>query len=446
MEKKEKIISRIKDIVFVFIVIFTLSKLYGLFRTYYFNGFTKAEYNSGQTTFSRDAKEKYSEAYSYKLESKTFNDAMFYKTIDVEPNTPYKISCMIKTENVEPNKVNTDAGAQICIVDTTNCSKIITGTNDWQKIEYIFTSNNETELKLGFRLGGNQGECKGTAWFSDFKLEKGMANTDNNWNFGCFIIKNVDINLPDKGEVQISMNQSDIETVKTNMERFKGACEELSNNKMQATYDIQEISEPLKTVTYSDEFGYYVDPSDVRDLLLDYIEKDNYDHIFVVVRLGEDEKEDVEIKDWIGLGGMDLQGIGFSNIRLPNSRKSYIYTYSPGINNFPEEVFVHEFLHSLEKILIDNKYNIPELHDYNKYGYKEKILVGLKQWYQDYMRCEVKDENGNYIGLNEKVYSLKPAHEDNFKYSIEIQFNDEPKNFIENIKMLIEGIGEQSKK
>ena len=48
---------------------------------------------------------------------------------------------------------------------------------------------------------------------------------------------------------------------------------------------------------------------------------------------------------------MELYSVGYSNIRLPNDRSSYMYTYDSSINTFPEEVFIHEFLHSLERIL-----------------------------------------------------------------------------------------------
>ena len=70
---------------------------------------------------------------------------------------------------------------------------------------------------------------------------------------------------------------------------------------------------------------------------------------------------------------MDYYGIGYSNIRLPNSSKSYIYKYNTRINTFPEEVFLHEFLHSLERTAEEYDYKIPALHDYEKYGYKNKI-------------------------------------------------------------------------
>ena len=133
----------------------------------------------------------------------------------------------------------------------------------------------------------------------------------------------------------------------------------------------------------------------------------------------------------IGLdfGGMDLHGIGYSNIRLPNDQKSYIYTYDSRVNTFPEEVFVHEFLHSLERILMEYEYDIPQLHDNKKYGYEEQRLIGLKQWYKDYMTCNITTSNGGKTGLDSIVYNLKPSHESNFKYALEVDFSKEPRKY-----------------
>lgn len=138
---------------------------------------------------------------------------------------------------------------------------------------------------------------------------------------------------------------------------------------------------------------------------------------------------------------MDLYGIGYSNIRLPNDKSSYIYTYNSSVNTFPEEVFVHEFLHSLERILQERNYDIPELHDDNKYGYENKRLIGLKEWYADYMTCNIRSNDGKLIGLDEIVYTLTPPAESDFKYSIEVEFNDEPDNIIEEVRSLFSIIG-----
>ncbi len=134
---------------------------------------------------------------------------------------------------------------------------------------------------------------------------------------------------------------------------------------------------------------------------------------------------------------MDLYGIGFSNIRMSNVKNDYTYQYEYRINTFPEEVFIHEFLHTLERNLVEDGYEIPALHDYEKYGYKEERLIGLKNWYEDYMNCKILDETTKeYVGLNEITYTLKPVHESDFKYSVEIEFNKEPQNILEEIKSL----------
>lgn len=136
---------------------------------------------------------------------------------------------------------------------------------------------------------------------------------------------------------------------------------------------------------------------------------------------------------------MDYYGIGYSNIRLPNSSKSYMYKYDSRINTFPEEVFLHEFLHSLERTAEEYGYKIPALHDYEKYGYKDQNLTGLRDWYKDYMNKNIKTSNG-YIGLPQEVYSLKPAKNLNFKYSYVIDEFHEPQNVIEQIEQLFRNV------
>lgn len=133
---------------------------------------------------------------------------------------------------------------------------------------------------------------------------------------------------------------------------------------------------------------------------------------------------------------MDYYGIGFSNIRLPNSSRSYVYRYNTRINQFPEEVFLHEFLHSLERNSEEYGYTVPALHNYEQYGYENEALVGQRQWYKDYMNKNVRTSSGN-IGLPEEIYSLKPAKESNFENSYEIDVFNEPDNLIEEIKEII---------
>lgn len=139
---------------------------------------------------------------------------------------------------------------------------------------------------------------------------------------------------------------------------------------------------------------------------------------------------------------MDYYGIGFSNIRLPNDTQSYIYKYNTRINQFPEEVLLHEFLHSLERNAEEYGYEVPALHDYEKYGYKNERLIGQKEWYEDYMNKNIEAAEGK-IGLPEEIYTLKPAKSNNFQNAYNLEEFREPENIIEEIKQILRQVGQR---
>lgn len=143
---------------------------------------------------------------------------------------------------------------------------------------------------------------------------------------------------------------------------------------------------------------------------------------------------------------MDYYGVGFSNIRLPNDSKSYIYKYNRRINTFPEEVFMHEFLHSLERNAEEYGYERPQLHDYEKYGYENEVLIGQKKWYTDYMNQNINTASGK-IGLPPEIYTLKPAKNSNFTHSNKMEeVFQEPENIIEEIKELLTNVMDKLKR
>lgn len=109
------------------------------------------------------------------------------------------------------------------------------------------------------------------------------------------------------------------------------------------------------------------------------------------------------------------------------------------MNTFPEEVFVHEFLHSLERQLNERNYKIPELHSYTKYGYSNSSLEGLKSWYEAYMQKKIKTTSG-YIGLDSDVYTIKPVKQSCFEYSTKLDYFEEPKTIFGQIGKTISTI------
>ena len=71
---------------------------------------------------------------------------------------------------------------------------------------------------------------------------------------------------------------------------------------MKVDYEIIKISTPITTLSYSEENGYFVSPNDVEKLIKEHMKKNEYDHIFTVIKFGDDvNKEEVPVNDWIGL-------------------------------------------------------------------------------------------------------------------------------------------------
>ena len=294
---KNKIINIITWIIIIVILIFAFE----FYKTNNFNEFIRSEANLHTSEFKRDENVKYSKKSSYQIISNTENDAMFSKKVKVERNTPYKVTCMVKTENVVAENDISGVGAQIAILGTSEKSIAITGTQEWQKIEMIFNSKNREEVDIGFRLGGYLGNCTGTAWFSDFTLEEGTLNESKNWKFACFIFENTDVIVNEK-EIKLSMTDTDVSDIRDTIKRFESTVTDLSNGKMTGNCDIYKIQDPINKLTYDEEFGYYVAPEDIEKSIKNVVQQNDYDHIFVIIRLGNEEfQNDIKINDWIGL-------------------------------------------------------------------------------------------------------------------------------------------------
>lgn len=424
--------KKVRNIISNIFVVIIIIVAFCIYRKYDYNFFTKGILEKGKTVFSRDASIKYSNGRSYKIENKISNDAMFYKEIAVKRNTPYKVTCMVKTENVIADEENVLAGAQVCLNGTEEHSRVLQGDNDWTKLEFFFNSKCNDTVEIGFRLGGNLQSASGTVWFSDLSIEEGAKDESNTWKFGCFIIDYADIEI-NGNKSEYVMTDQEKNLVENNMQRLERTIKEVSNNQMNIEYEIIEITEPLTTLTYDEENGYYISEKDVYKLIDSDVEEKEFDHIFVCTNLPLESEltHDDQVCEWVGLGNMMYIGKGFSNIRIvPNN-----YTYS-NFNTFPDEVFLHEFLHTLERNAKEYGYTVPALHDYELYNYKDEKLDGQRKWYIAYMNETILTNEG-YIGLPPEIYTFKPVKSEDFIYSNKLDKLDEPNSIMEGIDSII---------
>jgi len=96
----------------------------------------------------------------------------------IKPNTLYKLSAWVKTNNAAANAVyfasiQYDSSA---VIGTTTDSSKLTGTNDWTLITTTLTSDADAEflaIQLIYGVDGNVAD----AWFDDIKLEEVVTNT-----------------------------------------------------------------------------------------------------------------------------------------------------------------------------------------------------------------------------------------------------------------------------
>ena len=102
-------------------------------------------------------------------------------------------------------------------------------------------------------------------------------------------------------------------------------------------------------------------------------------------------------------------------------------------------MFIHEFLHTLERNAKEYGYEVPALHDSSRYGYQSEPFIRLKNWYQDYMNQEIEYQGGK-IGLPAEIYTKKTVKTSNFQFSNSINAFAEPDNIIEEIQIMFQRI------
>ena len=111
----------------------------------------------------------YAGRYSAMVENASSNDARFTCTVQVEPESLYRLSGYVLVESME----DTGNGANFGIEGIYSFSDGLFDTNGlWQYLEwYGETGENQTEVTIGVRVGGYSAESIGKAYFDQLVLE-----------------------------------------------------------------------------------------------------------------------------------------------------------------------------------------------------------------------------------------------------------------------------------
>ena len=109
-------------------------------------------------------------ANAARVENFDLNDASFAQTVQVEPNTMYRLSGWIRAEGIG----DAGHGANLSIEGVHAKSDSFRSTNgSWEYVEtYGVTGDDQKEITVFARVGGYSGESMGTASFDDLALVK----------------------------------------------------------------------------------------------------------------------------------------------------------------------------------------------------------------------------------------------------------------------------------
>ncbi len=110
----------------------------------------------------------YEGGYSLYVDNLSENDARFEQTVQVQPDTLYRISCMVRAEGCSTNA----AGAGLSIKDTFVSSETVYDTRgEWTPVTlYGVTGSDQTQLVLMARVGNYGSLNVGRAWFDNFEM------------------------------------------------------------------------------------------------------------------------------------------------------------------------------------------------------------------------------------------------------------------------------------
>lgn len=133
-------------------------------------GWQQDAWMSNGATFKWDNVEAHNGDRSAMLQATTANDIRWIQAVTLQPNTNYRLSGWIKTENVVHDEGTQVAGANLGLYGTWLHTDGLFGTNDWTYVSMEFDSGAVTETDIAARLGYWSGIATGTAWFDDIQL------------------------------------------------------------------------------------------------------------------------------------------------------------------------------------------------------------------------------------------------------------------------------------
>jgi S1-C subfamily serine protease len=126
-------------------------------------------------TVTKDDKQMHGGHASVRIDQAEMADVTLEQTIQVKPETRYRLSGWIKTENIVKPEVDKqrkgESGACLSVAGTYDATRpFLAGTKDWTLVSVDFSTGKKDSIKVGPRMGHFGKWVTGTAWFTELSL------------------------------------------------------------------------------------------------------------------------------------------------------------------------------------------------------------------------------------------------------------------------------------
>jgi hypothetical protein len=209
----------------------------------------------------------------------------------------------------------------------------------------------------------------------------------------------------------VSQSDADKNIIASMPDKFTSYIERSADNNVHIAVDYVCPSDPIKSVTKLSADNYWVSAADVKSDIDKYAPTGKYDSIIVSARI-----DGIPRNYWGMAQGMSelSNGAGYSFVAFLDGDADW-YMTATSDNPYPEEVYVHEWLHQLESFYRDKGYEFPGIDeaDTAAYGYIRANSIGYNGWhifYADIMSGKVYNKvTKKYIGITSEMWHLTPT-------------------------------------
>ena len=369
----------------------------------------KASYEAN-AEFSVDTTQKSGNGtYSIKIKNNDYGVSRVEKTFKVKPNTKYRATVMAKCVNYKKSNQSdhdfTNFGAVLATAHRVP-SGVGTTAKKWEKLTYYFESGDKKEYTLALYNTG----CKGTAYFSDFRLEE----VTNEWNFCVLYVNNIKAPVEQDGKkVTYSRTfcQEDKDYCTKTINTLYSYMNRLSDGKVDIkSIDFYECDETVDSLYVRPNGQCFVNCQNkaVKDRLnkiFSNAEKTSgkkYDHLIIVAPISNEISNGLmginigeQTSYNIPTCSIGIEHLEFRETLIATIAHEVCHTYERLSKNIDPENTVP--FHAFYKTEEGKDYKYSELYNYGQYG-----LLGSGAWQSDYMRRATYDGKG----IDENAYYL----------------------------------------